>query len=292
MLSNETRVSFVNLTLPPNGTPHLQVNTGNPHLKPATTHNFDFGVEYYHDQVGVMKLSVFYKYIDNLLQTNITSGAIILENLVLPDHEYFQAPIFDPDNLFVTGVSPENSEHGASIWGVEAHFERQFTFLPGFWNGFGTFANYTYTKSSKVESYSWAEGPGVPPADPEIFEFTSIPFNQQPKHSGTAALTYNKHGVDATLAYSFQSRVQTSFRPRGLRVYNEGLGTLDFRLEYYFDVGAADYRIYVEASDIMNGTSSPDIEQTFGGVGSTPKYYSRATYLGGRVFKMGLTATF
>lgn len=119
-----------------------------------------------------------------------------------------------------------------------------------------------------------------------------MPFVQQPRRSGTAALTYNKYGIDATLAYGFQSRSLASFRPRGLSVYSEGLQTLDFRAEYYWQPDFGKFRIYFEASDLLKGTSSPDVMQTFGGIGETPIFHTRATYLGGRKFKVGVSVTF
>jgi TonB-dependent receptor len=288
-LSSLTRITFVNIPIPgPEGVkPILEISAGNPDLRPATTHNFDLSVEHYHDRIGILKLSGFYKYIDNLLQSNVVTGTVNLDNVVLPDHPYFQGPpFFDPANpgaVFINGRSPVNSEHGASVWGLEAQVERQLTFLPGFLNGLGIYANYTFTESSRVERYSWAAAGG------ELYEFRSVPFALQPRHSGTAALTYNKHGIDATLAYGFQSRSLAAFAPRGLSRYSEGVQTLDFRFEYYLRPSFARLRLFFEASDLLKGTGSPDVEETFG---ESLRFHTRATYLGGRRFRLGFSATF
>ncbi|MGN6376129.1 MAG: TonB-dependent receptor [Sphingomonas sp.] len=293
-LSTATRITFINIPTPgPDGVkPIVQINSGNPNLRPAMTDNFDLSAEFYH-HVGVIKLSAFYKRIHNLLQANEVNGPTNLANVTLPDSPYFQgAPYFDPahpENYFINGGMPANSNHIATIWGIEAQVEQQLTFLPGALNGFGVFANYTFTKSSRAQQYSWAYAP----ADgPSVYEFYGIPFNQQPKHSGTAALTYNKYNLDATLAYSFQSRALSDYYPRGLSVYQEGVGTLDFRAEYYLRPSFGKVRVYVEASDLLRDTSSPDVQQTIGGEGSTPAFYTRATYLGGRKFKVGVAASF
>jgi len=293
-LSTATRITFINIPTPgPEGVrPIVQINSGNPNLRPATTDNFDLSAEFYH-HVGIIKLSAFYKRIHNLLQANEVNGPTNLANVTLPDSPYFQGPpYFDPahpENYFINGGMPANSDHIATIWGIEGQVEQQLTFLPGALNGLGVFANYTFTKSSRVQQYSWAYAP----ADGQsVYEFYGIPFNQQPKHSGTVAMTYNKYGIDATLAYSFQSRALSDFRPRDLSVYQEGVGTLDFRAEYYFRPGFGKFRAYVEASDLLRGTTSPDVEETIGGEGSAPAYYTRATYLGGRKFKIGISANF
>ncbi len=286
-LSRETRISFINIPIPgPNGVqPILQINSGNPNLKQATTHNFDLSAEYY-DKIGIIKIGGFYKRINNLLQANQSNGPVNLANLTLPNSPYFQgAPYFDPahpENYFINGSSPINSPHAATIWGVEGRFERQFDFLPGALNGLGVIANYTYTKSSRWQQYSWAYAPA---GQSSLYEFSGLPFNQQPKHSGTVALTYQKYGFDGTLAYSFQSKSLNNFIPRGLSVYNQDVQTLDLRGEYYIDRGRK-YRIYVEGSDLLKGTEAPDVQLLQANI------FTRATYLGGRKFKIGAAAIF
>ena len=271
--------------------PILQINSGNPNLQPATTDNFDLSAEYY-SGIGIFKASVFYKRIDNLLQTNITNGPATLAAVTLPDHPYFNGPpYFDPANpssVFITGGSPVNSDEIAEIWGIELQAERRFDFLPGVWGGLGVFVNHTWTESSRADRFNWSYGV----APDNVYTFTDLPFVQQPAHSGTAALTYNKYDIDATLAYSYQSRALSLFQPRGLSVYTEDVETLDFRAEYYMRPSFGDFRLYVEANDLLDDTSSPNLEQTFGGELGAPSVYTRATYLGGRTLRVGLSATF
>jgi TonB-dependent receptor len=271
--------------------PILQINSGNPNLKPAKTDNFDISAEYY-SGIGVFKLSGFYKRIDNLLQTNITNGPAVLEAITLPDYPYFNGPPYfdpaNPDSVFITGGSPVNSDDVAELWGLEAQAERRFDFLPGVLGGFGVYLNYTYTESSRTDRYTYA----YEPAPDNVYEFTGLPFVQQPRHSGTAALTYAKYDIDANLTYGYQSRALASFRPRGLSNYTEAVETLDFRAEYYLRPDFAQLRVFFEANDLLNGTGDPDVAYSFGGEQGVPAYYHRATYLGGRRFKIGISATF
>lgn len=292
-LSSETRIAFINFPIPgPEGVkPILQINSGNPDLKPAKTDNFDISAEYY-SGIGIFKLSGFYKRIDNLLQTNITNGPAVLDAITLPDHPYFNGPPYfdpaNPDSVFITGGTPVNSDDVAELWGIEAQAERRFDFLPGIWGGFGVYLNYTYTESSRTDRYTYA----YEPAPDNVYEFTGLPFVQQPRHSGTAALTYAKYDIDANLTYGYQSRALASFRPRGLSNYTEAVETLDFRAEYYLRPDFADLRIFFEANDLLNGTGDPDVAYSFGGEQGVPAYFHRATYLGGRRFKVGISATF
>lgn len=304
----------------------LRISQGNPDLKPSTTHNFDFDIEYYHDQIGVIKIGAFYKHIKNLLELNGPGVVTLPDASELPDHVAFQNLPEVGDGLgklILEGSRPENSDETNYVWGLEAHIERQFTFLPGFWNGFGVYANYTYTKSSRRSRFIWFGSPVVDPDTgdfipvldeeyvffpfPGHFVYTdtglieregvdlpavSVPLSHDSSGSGTVALTYNKHNIDATLAYGFQGRLLDQFRGYNLNDYTEGVGTLDFRIAYYFEIGSSNFRAYFEAQDLLKGSHSPDLQRTRSGTGGVAKYYNGATYLGGRTLRLGLSATF
>src|SRR5262249_38088595 len=141
--------------------PQLEVTQGNPDLKPTVTHNFDLSAEYYHDQIGLMRISGFYKRSNDLLETTsniLRRGSFrdggALDGIVLPDDPRFD-PDSWPDDLVVRIDHPTNSEYSAYLWGVEAGVERQFTFLPGIWSGLGIYTNIAYTTSSKTEEFVW-----------------------------------------------------------------------------------------------------------------------------------------
>ena len=284
-LSADQRVSLdlVPMYGPEGNQPRLFIREGNPDLKPSRTHNFDLGVEYYDDNIGVMKLSVFYKNIENFLENNRSDGFVLLDGVILPDDSRFQNL---PPNIFVVGNRPVNSDSPAEIWGLEAALEQQFTSLPGFWSGLGILANYTYSDSSKEELVSFS---GVP--DGQVV-FSGEPFDGQPQHSGTVAVTYNKHGVDATLAYTAQSRRLSSFGNHNLSRYSEALDSLDLRAEYRFERFGGNFRVYLEGSDLLRDVDDPAITSSVGGTGNTPKYFTAGSFLGGRTAKIGITASF
>lgn len=313
-ISNLSTTQVVRLNLSASGgpgfnQPELTVAEGNPGLRPATTHNFDVSLEYYSDDIGVLKLGGFYKRIQNLLENNFVFGSDDLSGVRFPDHPAFENL---PADLFIVRSRPENNPAIATIWGVELHAERQFTFLPGFWAGFGVFANYTFSKSSKEFSLQWFSSPILDadgnftytpdPFDPSLpgllatervtIVYPAVPFDQQPERSGTVALTYNMHNIDATLAYGFQSRLQQSTAPFGLNPYSESVGTLDLRAEYRLEKFGGTHRFYFEVTDLLRGTSDADLETSVGGTRGVPRYVTGATYLGGRMLKLGMTASF
>ena len=268
--------------------PALIVDEGNEDLRPAKTDNFDVSVEYYGERIGNFGVSAFLKRIENLTESNVTIGGEDLDGVNLPDFPTdfdIEAAIANGE-LFVSRRQPVNNPDIAEIWGLEFKYEKQFTELPGWLSGFGTFGNYTYTQSSKNQPIDYSN-----PATREVEEFVieDVRFDGQPEHSGTVALTYTGSGIDAALLYSAQSRRQTTFRANGLSSYSEAYESLDFRIAYNFDLGGNTTQIGFEAVDLLRDFDDPTLLQ---GQGDRDIYYTNRSYLGGREFRLGLTTTF
>ena len=273
------------------GLPTLRVGQGNPDLEPSKTDSFDLSFEYYDDAIGVIKASVFYKSIDNLLELTATEGFDSLQaaNVELPDDFRFQDVIDNPENYFIVLTTPTNSDFSSRIWGMEAAFEKQLTFLPSWWGGLGIYANYTYTDSSKkIKSEFFNTELG----DAETVTISGVPFTGDPKHSGTAALTYSMNNIDASLAYSMQDRRLNSFGRFNLSAYDESDESLDLRAEYRIERLGGTWRVWFEGTDLLKGTTDPDVESSIGGTRGTPKYFTGGNYFGGREFRLGVAASF
>ena len=284
---------IINVSLFPNGglmgnQPTFSVTQGNPDLEPARTRSYDLSGEYYFDSVGVVEVSVFYKTIENLLEQNLvtTSSPDILEGIAIPDDPRIAANL---DNFAFIVTTPFNNETKAEIWGVEAAFERQLTFLPGALDGFGIFLNYTYTDSEKTQPAQQLD-----PATFEVLdlEIERVPFNGAPAHSGTGAITYNNYGFDVALSYTTQSRRLLSFQRFNLHEYHERDESLDFRAEYRFEALGGDLRVWLEGADLLKGRRDPDVESSRGGTGPTQKIYTGGNFLGGRTLSLGIAAAF
>lgn len=279
---------------PSGNQPQLSVTLGNPNLKPAVTHNLDLSIEKYNGGGGLLKLGVFYKRINNFIQSNSTQGFSVLDDVPLPDDPRFQNL---PANIQVLGFRPVNSDEAAEIWGAEAGVEHQFNSLPSFWGGLGVFGNVVYSDSSRNIQKTWFTQPlfndagsfvGFAPSTDYILEGER--FDQQPKYSGTMAVTYNKYNIDASLSYTIQDRRQELILDHGLGLYNEGVDSLDFRFEYRFGQGEKGaYRLWVEGSDLLNGPNDPTLVKTHG---KSLGVLSSSTYIGGRSLKVGASATF
>jgi len=275
--------------------PLLFVNQGNPGLEPAFTDNFELGLEFYDDQIGVYKVAVFYKEIDNLLETNALTNVSSLEGITLPDD-----PIFEnlPDNLFVAGIRPANSEFDADIWGFELVVEKQLTSLPGAWGGLGVFANYAYTDSAKVQPYTWSkpvfdDANSLVDFEEETVNFANTRFSEQPKKSGTAGITYSMFAIDAILSYTYQDARQSFFQPNSLSTYYDSVDSLDFRGEYSIETDSlGNYRIFVEGTNLLQGSDEPQNSIGIGEYAGLASAISSSTYRGGRSFRVGVIGSF
>ena len=262
--------------------PRLRVQQGNPDLEPSITHSYDLSIEWYDNNAGVIELSLFYKDIENFIEFNSQAITEDLSGIVLPDIPEFQTL---PENIFVEIRQPINNDNPAEIYGAEINVERQFVQLPGAWGGLGIFANYTYSDSEKFFTFDNV----FDPVSGEFvdIEVSGVPFDQAPKHSGTLAVTYNKYGIDASIAYTAQSERLQRFLANGLSRYSDEDDTLDLRFEYQFDAWNGTWRVFVAGSDLLKGTEDPDT-LTY----SSDKYYTSGTFFGGRTFTAGISAVF
>ena len=265
--------------------PQLAVSAGNPDLEPSRTRNFDLSVEFYDENAGAIKASLFFKDIENLVEltSDVADGS--LDGIVLPDDTLFQDL---PDDIFVLNVRPANNDKSAEVWGVELAFERRFVNLPGIFGGLGVFANYTYSESEKFFVF---EDVFDPISDEFVdIEVDDVPFDQSPKHSGTVAVTYNMHNVDASIAYTAQSERLSSYRGNNLSRYLDSDDSLDIRFEYQLDRLGANWRIFLSGSDLLKGSDDPD---TLSFTGEPDrKYYTDGTFFGGRTIGIGVNAVF
>lgn len=108
-------------------------SSGNAALEPYRAHNLDATAEYYFARGGLFSLGVFAKFIDN---------PIFVQSTLLTDVDFANRRF-----ARLTISQPQNAE-SADIIGIEAAFQQQFTFLPGFLSGFGIELNGTLVDSN------------------------------------------------------------------------------------------------------------------------------------------------
>lgn len=122
----------------PNSTVNFAAQTitfSNPALKPQYSENYDVSLEYYFEPVGLLSIGAFQKEITEFIfqdRSRFVGGGA--NNGFNGEYEGY--------NLITTA-----NGGFARYRGLELSFQQQFTFLPGFWRGFGLNANYTYLET-------------------------------------------------------------------------------------------------------------------------------------------------
>lgn len=142
----------------------LNITARNPYLKPAIADNYDLGVSFFDNKLGLLTLNVFYKEITDLIYRlpkydngyfDIAEGVpeSMMESLEAPRDLY-------RDDLFnaITGTAsmnnyPINNPNKANFIGFEASWQTNFWYLPGLLRGLVLDLNYTFIRSKTEYPY-------------------------------------------------------------------------------------------------------------------------------------------
>lgn len=186
---------------------------GNPALVPTTAYNFDLLAEHYLPGIGIISGGVFYKALDDIIYTKFDEQE---------GGEY--------DGFEIS--QPANGET-ASLYGIELNWQQQLTFLPGFWNGFGIYANYTYSKSTA-----------------DVQDRSDISLPGQAGNVGNVALSYEKHGFTGRLSLNYHGKyIDEVGESEDYDIYYDNHMQLDLSLSQQVYPGL---QIYLEAINLTD----------------------------------------
>jgi TonB-dependent receptor len=196
-----------------------EIAIGNPDLTPTTSMNFDLMFEKYFKSIGIVSGGVFFKDIKDFIVTETREDYL------------FEGTIWDTYSQPINGGN-------ATIFGFEAAVQRQLDFLPGFWKGFGLYANYTYTTSS-VSDFR-IEGR----EDDDI----SLPGTAN--HTLNGSLSYDSKRFSFRTSVNYSSAFVDEFGEEAFydRYYNEAIH-LDVNANYAI---TPKFRVYAEANNLLN----------------------------------------
>lgn len=228
----------------------VDVTVGNPGLEPAYAHNLDFSFERYFDTVGVVSVGAYVKHIDKF----IFSG-------VAPETEADRVRFENDPRLAgrtIDDVITYTNGEDATIYGLELNLVRNFVELPGAWGGLGVYANLTVQRSE---------------ADTGIEGVEEDDFFYAPDLFYTAAMTYQKYGVEGSLAYSWRDKQAVRFSTYDTRIVEEAYGSLDVQMAYRVN---SHIKLTLDAVDVLNDGSDPIVDERFGSTGML----EGATYVG------------
>ena len=267
---------------------------GNPQLDPFRATQYDLSVEYYWGEANLGSVAFFHKDVDSFFtSTEICLDApdfVVISNPSRRNELCFLNGSQEDPSLGVDGVGATpldqlgiptridtNGEEG-TVTGIELGYQQVFSFLPGFWGGFGLGANYTYADS---------EDPDGQPLE-DISENT---LNFQ--------VFYEKYGFGMRLAYTYRDRFLDATNQSRIRNVGAGFATNQSSTEditrgdsYREDIDQWDFSAFYDINkqfriqlDVVNITDEATFDTAINGA----LYQIRQA---DRRFALGVRATF
>lgn len=187
------------------------LTTSNPDLKPRRSTNLDLGHDCYLDGgKGILTVAVFYKWIKDDIFTYGTLETV--PGVAVP----------------VLVTQPRNTDQQVRVYGVEAGFSHDLTFLPAPFDGFGVSANATLSRAHFPITLS----------DRSTRVFNGLP--QQAGRIYNAALYYDQGKVHGRFAWTHLSELWDdrfpNFTPTGFYANRFQQPTNNFDLQLSYDV--------------------------------------------------------
>lgn len=205
------------------------ISTSNPALRPQYADNFDLSLEYYFEPAGLISVGVFMKEMKDFIFTQ--GGAIVgsgADNGFGGLYEGYQ-------------LTTQYNGGQSKVKGAEFSYTQQFTFLPGFWKGFGAFANYTWLEARGDMGVGNALTLG------QVNTHTDEVPNFIPE-TGNAGISYIQNKISLRFQFNHVGRYLQSYNNNRSRLlYRRARSTLDVKfnyqinrnLDFYLDVSNA-----------------------------------------------------
>ena len=198
---------------------------GNPYLKPMTATQFDSSLSYYFAPGSVISGDFFYKRLSNFWLSETQQDAFTIDGV----------------KYNLTGAVDGG---GATIKGAEFEYQQFFRNLPGWLNGLGMEANYTYIEAAAPTAV--------------VGQTTTLPGLS--KNSYNLIGIYEKGPWSLRVAYNWRSAFYTSLYTGATAqlaanpIYTASFGWLDASLQYTIN-----HHVQVYA----NGSNLLGTQQTF-----------------------------
>lgn len=205
------------------------ISTSNPNLKPQIANNYDLSAEYYFKSAGVLSVGLFRKDLRQFIYTQ--SGEVVGTGT---------------DNGFngeFAGFIQTTQYNGGSarVQGYELNGSQQFTFLPGFWSGFGVYANYTHMTTEG--NYGAGNAISLTPLPPGKI----AGFNPEMANGG---VSYIRNGVTLRVNVNYRARFLTSYNAvESRQIYAAARTTVDVKMLYTINKR---FDVYLDVNNITN----------------------------------------
>lgn len=207
----------------------LEATIGDPYIQPTTAWNLDLSADYYFKSVGMVSLGLFYKDIRNV---NVET---------LGYYKGSELGLTGNDETFE--VTQNMNAYDARVYGVEASWQRDFSFISPALRCLGFYGTYTYTHST-TRDYNSRLG---------IKEGDDIRMAGSPEHTANASLYFERGGINIRLSYNFASSFvdQMNTGSRELDRYYDRVSYLDLNASYTWG-RKTKYTFFAEANNLLN----------------------------------------
>lgn len=230
------------------------VSVGNPDLKPYFSNNFELSVEKYFEPIGLFSAGVFLKEISNYFRS--------FTSILGPEG-------LDGGGLYAGYALTKTMNIGrARVRGVELGYQQQFSGLPGFWRGFGAFANLTILQAlgDFGALVTTTKLPGMVP------------------RTANAGISYANYGLQFRLLGNFRATspgASIGLASGGIEFKRMERLSLDVKINYRIN---RTYNVYLDVANLNNAASREDVSA----VNGLPWIRTKP----GVVFNAGVTAKF
>ena len=218
---------------------NLIVSTSNPSLLPQLANNYDLAAEYYFEPAGLLSVGVFRK---DLKQFIYTQGG---ETIATGNDNGFGGQY--AGYAYVT----QHNGGSAKVEGFELNYAQQYTFLPGFWAGFGGFANYTRMRAEG----NYGAGNTISLTPNPVGEIAG--FNPETLNGG---VSYIRNKVTLRLSANYRSRFLATYNPIVSRqIFRVARTQVDLKMMYTV---SKRFDLYLDVNNLFN---TYDRQSEFGG---------------------------
>ncbi len=232
-------------------------SAGNPLLDPFIANQFDIGAEWYFGEESLLAVTFFYKDMESFIID--AEVPVVIQGSELKD-----ANDKSINGLTFEIKQPINGQ-GGEVTGVELVYQQPFTFLPGPFDGFGIYANYTYSDSDVTAVVN-----GVP---------INTRLQGQSENSFNIIGYYENDIFNVRLAFSWRDDFVKELRQdREVKVFD--YGQLDLTSKYNINDNAS---ISFEALNLTDEIS---------GVFDLEEFRPIETNVTGTTFRLGLLLRF
>lgn len=205
-----------------------EATIGNPDLNPTTSYNFDLSAEYYFKSVGLVSVGFFYKSVHDVIVDEAWQGM----SDELPIQGEYDYDITKPINAY-----------DANLYGIEAAYQRDFSFIHPSLKCVGFYGNYTYT-ANKTKNYHFEHR--------VVEDGEEIDMIGSPKHTANASLFFEKWGFNLRLSYNFASSfIDEMGEVAELDRYYDKVNYLDLNAGYTFGERVKT-TIYADVTNLLN----------------------------------------